>query len=155
MFFEDAESVMAELLRVLTPGGRVAFLVWDSFEQPFFDTTIAVVLRLIPGAQMPTQALEMFRFASHGSLERVLRSAGFCNVREESLTVPRIWAGTPEQLWEYQQEISTLCHPLFESIPTDLRAKVDAEVAALLSHFRSGSVLSVPVNVIVAAGQRP
>ena len=85
-------------------------------------------------------------------LERELRAAGFCSVHERSLTVPRIWAGTPHELWTYQQEVSTLYHPLFNSIPTDLRAKVDAEVSSLLARFQSGSVLSVPVNVIVAGG---
>ena len=97
----------------------------------------------------------MFRFASPGLLEDVLRAAGFCNIREESLTVPRIWSGSPEELWAYQQEISTLCHPLFESIPADVRSKIDAEVSASLSRFQSGSVLSVPVSVIVVSGQRP
>lgn len=155
MFFSDTGLVMSEVFRVLKPGGSVAFLVWGSFEQPFFDATVAVVLRLVGGAQMPTQARAMFRFASPGSLEGALRTAGFCGIREESLTVPRIWSGTPEELWMYQQEISTLCHPLFDSIPASSRPKIDAEVSALLSRFQSGSVLSVPVNVIVAAGQRP
>ena len=155
MFFNDAGLVMSEVLRVLKPAGRAALLVWGSFEQPFFDATVAAVLRLVPGAQMPTQALAMFRFASPGSLEGVLRAAGFCDVREEALTVPRVWSGSPEQLWAYQQEISILCHPLFRSIPSDSRSKVDAEVSALLSRFRSGSILRVPVNVIVATGERP
>jgi len=53
-----------------------------------------------------------------------------------------------------QQEISTLCDPLFDSIPTDSRSKIDAEILALLSRFQSGNVLSVPVNVIVVSGQR-
>lgn len=154
MFFTDTESVMAEVLRVLKPEGRAAFLVWSSFEQPFFDATVAAVILLAPGAQLPPQARLMFRFAAPGSLERVLVNAGFRHVREELLTVPRIWSGTPEELWAYQQEISTLCHPLFESIPSDLRAQVDSEVSSLLSRFQSGSVLRVPVNIIVVAGER-
>ncbi len=155
MFFDNTGLVMSEMLRVLKPGGRVALLAWGSFEQPFFDATVSVVLRLLREAQMPPEARTMFRFASPGSLERELKAAGFCSVHERSLTVPRIWAGTPHELWTYQQEVSTLCHPLFNSIPTDLRAKVDAEVSSSLARFQSGSVLSVPVNVIVAGGQRP
>jgi len=104
---------------------------------------------------MPTQALEMFRFAAPGSAERAMKTAGLRNISEESLTVPRIWVGSAEELWAYQQEISTLCHPLFDSIPADPRSKIDAEVSALLSRFQSGNVLSVPVNVIVVSGQRP
>jgi ubiquinone/menaquinone biosynthesis C-methylase UbiE len=155
MFFNDTGLVMSEVLRVLRPGGRAAFLVWGSFEQPFFDATVGVVLRLIHGAQMPAQAREMFRFASPSSLEHALKTAGFRNVLEEPLTVPRIWAGSAEELWAYQQEISTLCHPLFDSIPTDSRSNMDAEVVASLSRFRNGNLLTVPVNVIVVAGQRP
>ena len=155
MFFDNTGLVMSEMLRVLKPGGRVALLAWGSFEQPFFDATVSVALRLLRDAQMPPEARTMFRFASPGSLERELKAAGFSSVHERSLTVPRICAGTPHELWTYQQEVSTLCHPLFNSIPTDLRAKVDAEVSSWLARFQSGSVLSVPVNVIVAGGQRP
>jgi len=155
MFFNDTRLVMSEVLRVLKPGGRVSFLVWNSFEEPFFDATVSVVLRLVRGAQMPIEARKMFRFASPGSLAGVLRTAGFCDVSEDSLTVPRIWSESPEELWAYQQEISTLCHALFDSIPPALRSKIDAEVSTLLSRFQSGGVLKVPVNVIVVAGQRP
>ena len=154
MFFPDTALVLSEVLRVLKPGGRVAFLAWGPFEQPFFDATVGVVLRLVKGAEMPNQAREMFRFASAGKLGRVLRTAGFCNVREELLTVSRIWSGSPEELWTYQQVVSTLCQPLFNGIPTALRPRLDSEVSASLACFRSGDVLTVPVNVIVATGER-
>jgi ubiquinone/menaquinone biosynthesis C-methylase UbiE len=77
MFFSNTELVLSEVLRVLKPGGPVAFLIWDSFEQPFFDATVAAVLRLVRGARMPSQARTMFRFVSPGSLKRELRAAGF------------------------------------------------------------------------------
>ena len=96
----------------------------------------------------------MFRFASHGSLDRELRAAGLRNVQEELLTLPRIWAGSPQDLWVYLQEVSTLCHSLFARIPEDLRAKIDAEVSSELGRFRNGSVLEVPAKVIVASGRR-
>jgi hypothetical protein len=54
MFFSGTALVMSEVLRVLKPGGRAAFLVWGSFEQPFFDATVGIILRLVEGAQMPT-----------------------------------------------------------------------------------------------------
>ena len=154
MFFTDTGLVMSEMLRVLKPGGRVALLAWGSFEQPLFDAIIAPVLRFVHGAEMPAKARTMFRFSSPGSLKRELRAAGLCNVEEESLLAPRIWAGSPPELWMYLQEVSTLCRPLFASIPPDLRATVDAEVSSALGRFRSGSVLEVPAKVIVAIGQR-
>jgi ubiquinone/menaquinone biosynthesis C-methylase UbiE len=154
MFFRDTGLVMSEMLRVLRPGGRVALLAWGASEQPFFDAMVGPVVRRIRGAEMPHEARTMFRFASPGSLEHELRAAGLCSVREESITLPRIWAGSPQDLWVYLQEVSTLCHPLFASIPPDLRTRVDAEVSSELGRFRRGSVLEVPAKVIVAAGQR-
>ena len=153
MFFSDLHLVMSEMFRVLKSDGRVALLAWGAFEQPFFDAMIGPVLRLVRGAEMPPEAHTMFRFASPGSLERELRAAGLCSVREESLTLPRIWAGTPQDLWVYLQEIGTLCHPLFASIPPDLRARVDAEVSSEVGRFRNGCVVQVPARVIIASGQ--
>ncbi len=154
MFFADTGLVMSEMLRVLRPGGRAALLAWGPFSQPFFDATIALVLERVRGAKMPEAARAMFRFAAVGSLERELRMAGFRDAREERLTLPRVWAGTPQELWAFQQEISTLCHPLFAGIPTDLRREVDREVATALARFQSGKVLKVPVNVVIATGMR-
>ena len=96
----------------------------------------------------------MFRFASRGSLQLQLQAAGFCNVHEELVTVQRIWATSSLELWAYQQEVSTLCRPLFASIPRAKVADIDAEVSSALALFQLGAVLSVPVEVIVATGQR-
>jgi ubiquinone/menaquinone biosynthesis C-methylase UbiE len=154
MLFGDIGLAMSEMLRVLKPGGCVALLAWGPFNQPFFETTIGAVLRLVPGAELPQPARTMYRFASHGSLETVLREGGLRDVQETEMTLPRIWAGSAEQLWEYQQEVSTLCHPLFEAIPAALRPRVDAEVTAALVRFRSGELLSVPARVVLATGKR-
>jgi ubiquinone/menaquinone biosynthesis C-methylase UbiE len=154
MFFNDTGLVMSEVLRVLRSSGCATFLVWGPFEQPFFEATVATVLRFVPGAQMPPQAQAMFRFASPGSLERVVRAAGFPDQILGTVNDFSWILQTSEELWAYQQEISTLCHPLFESIPADLRTKVDTKVISLLSRFQSGNVLSVPANIIVVAGRR-
>jgi ubiquinone/menaquinone biosynthesis C-methylase UbiE len=155
MFFNDVAMVMGEMSRVLRPGGRVALLAWGSFEQPFFDATVGVVMQQVRGSGMPVEARKMFRFAAAGSLEGHLRDAGFSHAHEESLIVHRIWAGTPKELWTYQQEVSTLCHPLFAGIPPALKPEVDAKVSSALVHFQDGNVLKVPVEVIVAAGRKP
>ena len=73
---------------------------------------------------------------------------------EQLITVPRIWNASPQELWKYLQEVSTLCHPLFDGIPAALRAKVDAEVSSALKRFGCGEALRVPANVIVAVGKR-
>jgi ubiquinone/menaquinone biosynthesis C-methylase UbiE len=154
MFFEETSSAMSEMLRALKPGGQVALLAWGAFKQPFFEATIGTVVRLVPSATLPEATHAMYRFASHGSLAAALRKAKFCNVQEREITLPRIWAGSAEQLWEYQQDVSTLYHPLFDSIPETLRARVDQEVVDGLIQFSDGDLLTIPVQVVIATGNR-
>ena len=154
MFIDDFALAAYDMLRVLKHGGRIALLVWGPFVQPFFDATVGVVLQRLPGTEMPPEAQKMFRFAAPGSLDRELRAAGFSDVHEERLTLPRIWAGAPQDLWDYQQEISTLCHPLYAAIPLPLKQEVDAKVSFELARFADGDVLSVPVNVVIATAMK-
>src|SRR5262252_7484361 len=60
MFFSDTALVMSEVLRVLKPGGRAAFLVWGSFEQPFFDATVGIILRLLKVLRCLLRRLKCF-----------------------------------------------------------------------------------------------
>jgi ubiquinone/menaquinone biosynthesis C-methylase UbiE len=154
MFFEETAGAMSEMLRVLKPGGQLALLVWGTFKQPLFEATIGAVLRRVPDANLPESTRAMYRFASQGSLAAELRKAGFCNVQETEMTLPRIWAGSAEQLWEYQQEVSTLYRPLFEAIPETLRPRVNEEVVAGLDRFRDHDLLTIPVQVVLATGNR-
>jgi ubiquinone/menaquinone biosynthesis C-methylase UbiE len=154
MFFADIDTAFGEMLRVLKPGGRVAFLAWGPFAQPLFDSTVAVVLRLVPGASMPEAASTAFRFAAKGSIEDVLRRNRFRNIEERHMTLPRAWGGSPQDLWQYTQEVSTPLQPLFQAIPASLRTEVDEAVAVALARFQSGEGITVPVNVVLATAER-
>ena len=149
MFFEDAERAAAEMRRVLKSGGRLALIAWGPFDQPFFASTMGVVLRRVPGAVLPAEGRKMCRFAAPGSLGEPLRRAGFLEVEERHTTVPRIWKGAPEQLWAYQQDVGACFRPLFESIPEHLRSEIDAEVIQNLERFRGGDALVVPTEVVL------
>ncbi len=153
MFFNDVDTALLEMSRVLKPGGRAAFLLWGPFEQPLFTSTIGTILRLVPGTSIPEPARAMFRFATHGSMQEALRRTGFCHAEQRPLTLPRIWAGSPQQLWQHFQEISTLFHPLIQAIPAAMRPQVDEAVSIALARFQSGTTITVPAQVVLATAE--
>ena len=154
MFFERTDSALSEMFRVLKPGGTVALLAWARFEQPFFEATLGTVLELMPGIRLPELTRAVHRFASPGSLTSEIRKAGFRNVQETEASLTRHWAGSPKQLWEYQQEVSTPWHPVFKAIPSNLRREIDSAVTAKLAQFRKADELVVPAEVILATGEK-
>ena len=153
MFFTHINTAFAEILRVLKPGGRAAFLAWGQFEQPFFESTLGAVLRLVPGTRMPEPARAMFIFAPRGSIGDALRRAGFRHIEERHMTLPRIWVGSPQDLWQYFQEISTLFHSLIRAIPANMRREVDEAVCIALARFQWGDTITVPAQVVLATAQ--
>jgi ubiquinone/menaquinone biosynthesis C-methylase UbiE len=53
MFFSELPRALREMRRVLKPTGRAILLVWGPMDQPYFQTTIGTVLRMLPNAVTP------------------------------------------------------------------------------------------------------
>jgi SAM-dependent methyltransferase len=120
MFFRDPELAFRELLRVLRPGACACFLAWGSFDQPYWQSMMGVVHRHVGGPLLSPDDPNPFRYAEHGSLSAILRSAGFRDVEEENQTLPWEWSGPAEEVWEYAQSVSVPFRPMLERVPADL-----------------------------------
>lgn len=87
MFFPDRVKGYAEARRVLRPGGRFVFNVWDAIEyNGFADVVTRVASTLLPAA--PPQFLARTPHG-HGQPQRIheeLAEAGFAHVEIEKLT---------------------------------------------------------------------
>jgi ubiquinone/menaquinone biosynthesis C-methylase UbiE len=154
MYFAEIDTAFTEMLRVLKPRGHAVFLAWGEFEQPFFESTVGVILRLIPGTEVPDPARTVFKFAARGSIEDALRRTGFRNVEERHIALPRIWSGSPQDLWQYFQEVSPPFQPLVDAIPANRRSEVNAAVCVSLARFQSGATITIPVRVVLATAEK-
>lgn len=153
MFFSDLPRALKEMHRVLKPGGRATLLVWGPMEQPYFDTTIGTVLRMLPGAVVPESGRKMFALGRHGLLAQALRESGFSSAEERLVTVPWTWPGTPEEVWEYFQDVSVPFAPLLQSVPAEQSREISAEVLRSMSRYYDGASIkfTATVNITVAA----
>jgi ubiquinone/menaquinone biosynthesis C-methylase UbiE len=152
MFFADPARTLREVRRVLKPGGRASFLAWGTREQPYFETTVGTILRLLPEVALPASGAAMFKFGSPGTLSQALREAGFAHAEEHTEAVPWNWSGSSEELWQYFQDVTIPFHPLFQAIPASRRAEIDAAVlAAIRKHYENGEV-NFKAMVVLASG---
>lgn len=152
MFFSDLPRALSEMRRVLKPEGRAILLVWGPMDQPYFQTTIGAILRMLPEASVPESGRKMFALGNKGVLTQVLRQAGFSEVKEELVTVPWTWMGTPEEVWEYFQDVAVPFASFLQSIPAERRPEIDAAVLKEISQYYDGTSIkfTATVNIAVA-----
>ena len=154
MFFPDPRAALQELRRVLRTRARACFLAWGTIEQPYWQSMMGVVQRHVGGPLLQPDGPNPFRFAEPGSLSAVLRSAGFNAVEEETRTVPWIWPGPVEELWEYSQSVAVPFRPLLERVPAEKWPRIHAEVHAAVREFVDGDKVAFGVSVVMASGTK-
>jgi ubiquinone/menaquinone biosynthesis C-methylase UbiE len=152
MFFADLPRALSEMRRVLKPEARAILLVWGPFEQPYFHTTIGTVLRVLPSAVIPESGRKMFALADEATLPQALRQAGFSQAKAELVTVPWTWLGTPEEVWEYFQDVTVPFASLLQAIPAERRVEINAAVLKAISQYYDGTSIkfTATVNIAVA-----
>lgn len=85
MFFPDRINALREMRRVLAPGGRVAFAVWDSLENnPGFQEKVNVLDR-VSGRQAGDALRAPFCLGDLTPLGRMAESAGFHDIEARTI----------------------------------------------------------------------
>src|SRR5258708_3401295 len=128
---------------VMKPVGKAVRLAWGLMDQPYFETTIGTVLRMMPGATLPESAKNMFAFGRPGSLAQRLMEASFTTVEEKFSKEPWIWPGSPLDVWEYFQDVAVPFASLLKSTPPELRNGVDAAVLEAITHYYDGQEIKI------------
>jgi SAM-dependent methyltransferase len=97
MFFPDKAKAFAEARRVLRPGGRFLFSVWDRIEEnEFADTVTAALARRFPGDPPRFLVRTPHGHADRDALARDLAAGGFTRPPEITTLPARSRAASPE-----------------------------------------------------------
>ncbi|HEX4785846.1 MAG TPA: methyltransferase domain-containing protein [Candidatus Sulfotelmatobacter sp.] len=154
MFFPDPVLALRELGRVLRPGARACFLVWGSFDQPYWKSMMGIVHRHVGGPLLAPGGPDPFKFAAPGSLSEVLRSAGFTAIEEQTKTLPWAWPGSVEEVWEQAQAVAVPFRPMLERVPARQWPEINADVHAAVRQYWDGDKLSFGASVVLASGKK-
>jgi SAM-dependent methyltransferase len=154
MFFHDVHRALSQVHRVLRPGARACFAAWGPFDQPYWKTTMGIVLEHVGGPLFPPGGQDLFRFARPHSLSDALRRAGFPEVQEETRTVPWFWPGDAEQVWHYAQAVSAPFRPLLERVPEDKWPEINRDVHSAIRIYAREDGIDFGAQIVFASGQK-
>lgn len=76
MFFSDSQRAIAEMIRCVRPGGRVAVAVWDSLERSEAYPTTVSLLEEMAGRDAADALRAPFALGDTGQLSRLFDDAG-------------------------------------------------------------------------------
>jgi len=153
MFFIDPNRALAELRRVLRPGARACFAVWGPVEQPYWQTTMAIVHRHVGGPMLEPGGATPFRFSEAGSLSQALQASGFVDVEESLRDLPWTWRGSAEEVFEYACAVSTPFRPMLDRVLAEMWPQILSDVHAAINQYLVGDEIRFGVRVIFASGR--
>jgi len=152
MYFVDVQRALAEIKRVLVPGGIVALQVWGPpDESPYFENAVGPFMRRLNPPPPPADAPSPLRFAPPGKLVDALTAAGFRDTREERRSMVLPWPGSPDELWHHIYEIAIPLRPLFDGLSASERAAALAESVAGYAKYYDGSTVNVPASIVTVS----
>jgi ubiquinone/menaquinone biosynthesis C-methylase UbiE len=151
MFFPDKPRAFSEAYRVLRPGGRFLFSVWDRIEEnEFANIVVQSVATLFPDD--PPVFLARTPHGHHDTtpLEAQLRSVGFVTVTTETITRESV-APNPRSVAVGYCQGTPMRNEIEAHDPDRLAEATDVAAAAIAKRFGSGPVTGkIQAHIIMA-----
>ena len=152
MFFAEVDRALGEIRRVLKAGGRIAFAVWGApAPGSYFGAAAMPYLRRLAVKPDPNGPGPM-RYAQPGKLSGLVREAGFHDVKEDELTVPAPYRGSPEELLTSMMEIAAPFRNASAALSDEERHAAELEAKENLRALYDGTVTkpTAPVLIVTA-----
>ncbi|CAN5630707.1 methyltransferase domain-containing protein [soil metagenome] len=107
MFFPDLEIALAEMMRVLKPGGRIVASVWNRAEDNFWvSNSMEIMIRQLQLKPPVAGGPGMFRCSSKGFMHDLFSKAGLKNIIENDVH-GKMPCGTIENYWNFITEVAS------------------------------------------------
>jgi len=148
MYAAPLSAALAEIHRVLVPGGRFTACVWGRRERCGFREVFPIL-----GATLQMDVCPLFfSLGAPGAFAAALEAAGFRDAHEERTALEILW-----------KDDDAACAAMFDGGPAaypwsvfapDVRAKVAGEYLASLAAYRTSSGFECPAEFVYATATK-
>lgn len=150
MFLTQPERAMAEIRRVLKPGGRLALTTWAGPQENMWLVAIGMsaMLNGMISGPMPTEAGGPLSLSDPDRLVELARSAGFATATVDAVDVAFTVAGVDEHI----AHVTALAPPLaaaYEVASRDQRETFRASVEDMTKQFRTADGMVIPGRALL------
>ncbi|MEZ4650094.1 MAG: class I SAM-dependent methyltransferase [Candidatus Eisenbacteria bacterium] len=151
-FLKDAPRAVAEMHRVLKPGGRIAVSLWCRIgENPYFDALVDAMSNHI-GAETAGGLRAAFALCESDTIRALLVEAGFAQlettVEELTLELPRADDFVPRHVSATPMSVG------FSSASEDARQAVVRDVTERMKSYETDDCVRVPFRTHLAMGMK-
>jgi SAM-dependent methyltransferase len=155
MFAVEPDRAVAEIRRVLRPGGRAAVAVWSARERNPWLGLMMDVVSAHTGAPVPPPGIPgPFALGDPGVLRRMLGDAGFADRRVGELSVP-LRAASFDEWWGRTTALAGPLAAILAAMPEDaVQALRESARAAVRPYETASGGLDFPGETLIAAGRR-
>lgn len=149
------DRALREAFRVLKPGRRIAFTVWDTPDRALVFGAVYAAVRahgtmdvgLPPGPNF-------FLFSDPAQSARFLLEAGFAS--PATSTVPQVWRVTdPDAVFEAVTQGTVRAAATLRAQSSSAREAVRAELRKVVSRYALGDFFDVPAPAVLASATKP
>jgi ubiquinone/menaquinone biosynthesis C-methylase UbiE len=151
----DPERALAEVFRVLVPGGRFAWTVWHTGDRVPLSTLMQTAIRDhgAPGVALPA-APPRDLFGSETTAREALERAGFAGVTRTDVPIT-FRAASADAVWTSYTTSTVRTAAMLGLQPPDALARIEATVRAGLERWTGPDGIVAPNDAILYAARKP
>jgi SAM-dependent methyltransferase len=151
MFMEDKGGALAEMHRVLAPGGRLVINTPGRIQPPFEEMERAIAEHINPDLGGFVRAV--FSMHDPAALEALVGDAGFVGVDTADCLAAFDLPSPAEFLWQYIN--LTPMGPLVAQAPDEAKTAMEAQVVETWASYVVEDRVPLAQPMVIAGGSRP